>query len=62
MNTIIRIDRDKLRQVKFNINLPQVKNGKATLAISRHDSIFQRHNFRIVSQNNITNGSTTKRH
>ena len=62
MNTVIKIYRNKLRQVRFNINLLQIRNGKATLAISRHDSIFQRHNLRILSQNSIINGSITKRY
>ena len=62
MNTIIRIDRDKFRQVKFNINLFQIKNRKATVAVSKHDSIFQECNLRILSQNNITNEFITKRY
>ena len=62
MNTVIRIYRDKLKQIKFNINLFQIKHRKASFAISRHDSIFQKRNFRILSQNSITNGFTTKRY
>ena len=62
MNTVIRIYRNKFRQVRFNINLLQIRNEKATFAISRHDSIFQRRNFRIFSQNSITNESITKRY
>ena len=62
MNTVIKIDRDKFKKVKFDTNLLPIRNGKTTLAISRHDSIFQKHNFWILSQNNIINKFTTKRY
>ena len=40
MNIIVRVNRDKLRQIKFNITLSSIENEKTTSAISRHDSIF----------------------
>ena len=62
VNTVIRIDRNKFRQVKFNINLSSIENRKATLAIFRHNSILQKFNFKIFSQNSITDESITKRY
>ena len=62
MNTVVRVDRDKFRQVKLNINLLSIENEKTIFAIFRHDSIFQERNLKIVSQNNIINESTTQRY
>ena len=62
MNTVVEVYRNKLRQVRLNINLFWIRNRKTTSAISRYDSIFQERNIRVFSQDKTINGSTTKRY
>ena len=62
INTVVRVDRDKFKQVKLNTNLSSAENERITSTISRHDSIFQEYNFKILSQDSIINEFPTQRY